>query len=106
MKWASVYKRKDRIMLFAVSTTTNGVGITVDPVLSVAADDVRGLGEATPAVLEGSRENVPQPAQREWGPSFEPVLKAAAVSMHGRADTLGPWPRTALLQVGKRRDHV
>jgi hypothetical protein len=79
MKKASAYRRKDHIILFAVSDTTAGVGIAAAPVLRVKADNVSELGRAILAVLEGSRSNVPHPTQDGWKEVAAPVLKVAGV---------------------------
>jgi hypothetical protein len=78
MQLASIYLRKQDILIHASSRTTAGVWIMAEPIARLDADclDER-LGEAARAALEGSCQGVPHPAS--WTGFFAPVLRLAKV---------------------------
>ena len=79
MKRAAAYLRRNRIITHPESVTVDGVGIVSQPVFELASHDVVDLGAAILEALQHSRDDVPHPAQAEWGKIGEPVLKAAKV---------------------------
>jgi hypothetical protein len=78
MRRATIYKRRSRFFVHAISQTTHGVWILSKPVLSVddSASDA-DLGVAVHAALEGSRNDVIHP--QSWAGLLGPLLKLARV---------------------------
>lgn len=81
MKKAISYKRKNQILLHAVSKTTAGVWILDQPVFSVDASDISRLGTNIYEALNSSREGIVHPTS--WKGIFDPVLQLAGVKTWG-----------------------
>lgn len=78
MKLASVYHYKGKLLVLAMSKTTDGVWIGWEPRLAVAEDaDPRAIGQAIVAALDGSLLNVPHPTN--WKAVLSPLLALAGV---------------------------
>lgn len=78
MKSATVYNRKSKYIIHAVSNTAAGVGIAARPFLVLEEDtSAADLGEAVMNALESARQGVPHPT--DWPSVLRPLLDAAQV---------------------------
>jgi len=76
---ANAYLQKKRVMLHALSRSTDGVWIISSPPTSVAATDAVTLGRATLEVLELSRQQVPHPPLDSFTQLAAPLYAEAGV---------------------------
>lgn len=76
---ATLYRRGRKLLLHALSLTTDGVWILTEPVLTLSeAEPDAELGLAIRSVLTGSHANIPHPS--DWAAVSRPLLKAAGIS--------------------------
>lgn len=77
---ATVYLRRDSLLVQRVDITTDGGPIGVDDIVQLGAhaSDAE-LGLAILGMVERARQGVPHPRQNEWAGLAEPLLRAAHV---------------------------
>jgi hypothetical protein len=78
MKTATVYKRRNSLLLHSNSQTTSGVWIAAPPFVKLDAhEEPATIGQAVIKTLEASQASVSHPTK--WDRLFEPMLEIAGV---------------------------
>lgn len=68
MKYAAVYKIKNKLIFCSNAETTDGVGLSIPPYIEVESEaPSEDIAAAIREVLESSQRGVPHPKTNEWG---------------------------------------
>jgi hypothetical protein len=77
---ATVYRRAGLVLVNRVDTTTEGIPVSTDQVLTFGLDASPDLvGQGLLDVVRQARSHIPPLSRSEWVTGFDPVLRAAGV---------------------------
>lgn len=89
MKYAAVYKIKNKLIFCSDAETTDGVSISIPPYIEVESDaPSEDIAAAIRTVLESSQRGVPHPKQNEWGKISKKHLKSLNCSIQKDGNVL------------------